>query len=70
MQKQNEDRKNMIEFWRINKQRCISITSIDAVYIEYLEYLKQHNINSIINRYIFRTYIRKNGYGPKKDKKN
>ena len=52
----------MREFWAKNKDKCLTIRSIDAVYEEYLEYLKEKNINDHINRYIFRTYIRKNGY--------
>lgn len=62
MDKHNEDRKNMLNFWNKNKERCMLIRSIDAVYEEYLAYLKSINVESKINRYIFRTYIRKNGY--------
>lgn len=62
MDKHREDRKNMKAFWNKHGERCMTIRSIDAVYEEYLKYLKENNITSTINRYIFRTYIRKNGY--------
>jgi len=68
MQKHNEDRKILSDFWKANKERCIAISSIDLVYNEYLEYLKLVNIDRAINKYIFRTYIRKNGYGNQKKK--
>lgn len=62
MEKANEDKKIMREFWSKHKDECCLIRSIDAVYDKYLEYLKEIKMERAINRYIFRTYIRKNGY--------
>ena len=62
MEKHNEDRKHLVAFWKKNKDKCAEIRSIDAVYGVYLEYLKTIDVEQSINKYIFRTYIRKNGY--------
>ena len=62
MENHVEGRKHMEEFWRKKKLECMTIRSIDAVYDLYKEYCKANNITIVINKYIFRTYIRKNGY--------
>lgn len=62
MERDKKNRQNMKLFWSKNKERCQLIRSIDTVYEEYLTYLKNEGIDDRINKYIFRTYIRKNGY--------
>ena len=62
MQNANEDKKHMRDFWRIHKNEMLLVRSIDAVYGKYLEYLKSINIDRAINKYIFRTFLRKNQY--------
>ena len=62
MQKANDDKKYMRIFWEKHKDRCMLIRSIDSIYDEYLAYLKEIGIDRAINRYIFRTYLRKSGY--------
>lgn len=63
MQEINEERRIMRLFWTLNKKECLNIRSINEVYNKFCEYTKKENITSKpINKYIFRTYIRKNGY--------
>lgn len=70
MEKQNEQKRIMREFWKKNKERFAQIRSIDKVYEDYVSHLKELKssdpnkpiITEPINKYIFRTYIRKNGY--------
>jgi len=54
-------------FWSKNKDECCLIRSIDEVYNRYVKYYnenaeKNDYIHMPMNKYIFRTYIRKHGY--------
>jgi hypothetical protein len=54
-------------FWLKNKTECCSIRSIDEVYNKYVNFYKENKqkynyIHTPMNKYIFRTFIRKNGY--------
>jgi hypothetical protein len=63
MDKQIAQRKLATEFWEKNKEKCLTITSIDEVYNEFLKYYNENkNDYAPLNKYIFRTFIRKNGY--------
>lgn len=64
MDREIKQRIIMRSFWQNNKEQNLSIKSIDMVYKNYLEYLEKNNPSNIpaMNKYIFRTYIRKNGY--------
>jgi hypothetical protein len=58
-------RKVMVDFWRKSREMCCTIRSIDAVYEEFMKYYQTVDaLYPPINKYIFRTYIRKpeNGY--------
>ena len=54
----------MIEFWKEHKVKCLKIRSINIVYDEFLEYYKNKNnvMYPPLNKYVFRAFIRKNGY--------
>lgn len=58
---------SMRAFWKIYKDECIRIRSIDDVFSKYVIYVNEIKVSqnfkySPINKYIFRTFIRKNGY--------
>jgi hypothetical protein len=68
MNEHNEQMKSIRHFWHIYKNDCCLIRSIDAVYNKYCEYHITYVDKSIkyiykpINKYRFRTFIRKHGY--------
>lgn len=62
MDKKSQDRIHMVSFWKKNKMNYTMTKSIDAIYDDYLTYIEELNLSGPINKYIFRTYIRKNGY--------
>lgn len=63
MDKHVAQRELAVDFWKENKKRCLEIRSIDKVYDEFLKYYNENNCNcSPLNKYVFRTFIRKNGY--------
>ena len=69
MDTHNEQMKSVNHFWIKNKNECIQIRSIDAVYNKYIEYHKIYadNIGTKykelpLNKYKFRAIIRKKGY--------
>ena len=64
-------RESTREFWKKYKEDCLNIKSIKEVYKRYKTFCQENNL-LILNEYIFRTFIRKNGYnnsGEKKKKK-
>jgi hypothetical protein len=67
MDEHREQHGNVAEFWKKNKEECCKIIKIDEVYDKYIIFhtenkeQKGYKYNPM-NRYIFRTYIRKNGY--------
>ena len=63
----DEWRDSVKTFWSKNKAECCLIRSIDEVYKKYVIYHeknaeKNDYIHKPMNKYIFRTYIRKHGY--------
>lgn len=61
MHKENQQKSYLHLFWKKEANSCKHIKSIDAVYSIYSDFIKQYN-SPPINKYIFRTYIRKHGY--------
>lgn len=67
MNEHDEQFANVAEFWKKHKEECCTIIKIDQVYDRYLSFhtenkiIKNYKFNPM-NRYVFRTYIRKNGY--------
>lgn len=79
-----QQRQTVRDFWTLFKTKCLTIKSIDTVYENYVNWLKETNVTETkrirskesskletvvnvgslppINRYIFRTMIRKMGY--------
>jgi hypothetical protein len=64
MQAHREQHSNVKLFWKNQKDECCQIKQIDKVYDMYVKYHIENKENKYnpMNRYIFRTFIRKNGY--------
>jgi hypothetical protein len=69
MEVHNEQMKSLRHFWTKNKTQCCQIQKIDEVFGLYAEYHKTYStadgvkyIHPPLNKYKFRTWIRKNGY--------
>jgi hypothetical protein len=69
MEVHNEQMNSVRHFWITKKSDCLNIRSIDEVFNIYVKYHSTYE-NGIgekykcqpINKYKFRTFIRKNGY--------
>lgn len=61
MEKRSSQRQSATDFWRKNKAECLGIKSVKEVFQKYKAYCVQEKMECL-NEYIFRTYIRKNGY--------
>ncbi len=57
----DDERSSMRLFWNEYKRECLEVKSIDEVFERYSQFTKNRDLPSI-NKYIFRTFIRKNGY--------
>lgn len=55
------ERESAKKFWSEHKQDYLSTRSIKAVFQAYKEYTIIHDL-PLLNEYLFRTFIRKNGY--------
>jgi hypothetical protein len=73
MNTHNEQMKSINHFWIIYKSECLNIRSIDDVYNKYTDYHKSYadaigTKYSVIplNKYKFRSLIRKRGYNNSK----
>ena len=69
MEVHNEQMNSVRHFWITKKSECLNIRSIDEVFNIYKNYhtLYENNIGQKynfqpLNKYKFRTFIRKNGY--------
>ncbi len=61
MPKISVKRQELIRFWNKNKDELCQERSIKKVYSSYKGYCEEQQ-SEVTNEYIFRTYIRKNGY--------
>jgi len=75
MEVHNEQMSSVRHFWQVSKTECINIQSIDEVYEKYKTYHQTYANKAgekykypLLNKYKFRTFIRKNGYNNSKPK--
>lgn len=61
MSQRISERESAKKFWAEHKQDYLSTRSIKAVFQAYKEYTIAHDL-PLLNEYLFRTFIRKNGY--------
>ena len=68
MEIENKQKRSVREFWQVHSESMKPIAKIDDIYIHYLEFINQNKTHILfsnvppINKYIFRTMIRKMGY--------
>lgn len=61
MSQRISERESAKEFWSRHKQDYLSTRSIKEVFSAYKQYTLDNNL-PLLNEYLFRTFIRKNGY--------
>jgi len=61
MQRRKDERETMRIFWQLHGDRLKTERSVKKIYEEYVNYAEEYKVVRI-NEYIFREYIRKNGY--------
>jgi len=66
--KAQEKRDSVRQFWKEHKEECLPIKSIKEVFAKYKTYCEEKQLQ-VQNEYIFRTFIRKNGYNNSGEKK-
>lgn len=63
MEVSNRQKQLVREWWETNRDTYLTERSIDKVYKDFQTYHTESAISDPpMNKYIFRTYIRKNGY--------
>lgn len=63
--KRNAERSSAVEFWNEKRQVLLeSNLGVKAIFEQYKVFCQINDI-PVLNEYIFRTYIRKHGYGKK-----